>query len=104
MRFTCRIGFEDPELTVRPVDINDASFGLRSRSRIRIEDPGQSDFPGIRGGLIRAVTDRFETARITVPYPRRTVDGTIEGGTGVATDRPERGRGRPIGVGCRGVQ
>jgi small-conductance mechanosensitive channel len=102
MRFTCRIGFEDPELTVRLVDINDASFGLRSR--IWTEDPGQSDFPGIRGGLIRAVTDRFETARITVPYPRRTVDGTIEGGTGVATDRPERGRGRPIGVGCRGVQ
>ncbi len=99
LRFTFRIGFEDdideatgiileeaqkregiledPEPSVRLVEINDASFGLQSR--IWIEDPGQSDFPGIRGGFIQAVTDRFETAGITIPYPRRTVDGTIEG-------------------------
>ena len=105
LRFTFRIGFEDdideatgiileeaqkregiledPEPSVRLVEINDASFGLQSR--IWIEDPGQSDFPGIRGGFIQAVTDRFETTGITIPYPRRTVDGTVEG---VGASRP----------------
>ncbi|GGJ07165.1 hypothetical protein GCM10008995_16280 [Halobellus salinus] len=94
VKFTFRIGFEDdideateiiveearkvegilddPELSVRLIEINDASFGLQSR--IWIEDPGQSDFLGIRGRFVQGVTERFEAAGTTIPYPHRTVD------------------------------
>ena len=68
---------DDPEPSVRLVEINDASFGLQSR--IWISDPGNSDLLGIRGRFIRSVTDRFEAAGITIPYPHRTVDGSLEG-------------------------
>ena len=99
LRFTFRIGFEDdideatdiiveearkqtgilddPEPSVRLVEINDASFGLQSR--IWIEDPGESDFLEIRGRFVQRVTDRFDAAGITIPYPRRTVDGSLDG-------------------------
>ena len=68
---------DDPEPSVRLIEINDASFGLQSR--IWISDPGQSDFLEIRGRFVQRVTDRFEAAGITIPYPRRTVDGSLEG-------------------------
>ena len=99
LRFTFRISFEDdideatdiiveeaekqegiladPEPSVRLIEINDASFGLQSR--IWISDPGESDFLGIRGRFIQSVTDRFEAEGITIPYPHRTVDGSLEG-------------------------
>jgi small-conductance mechanosensitive channel len=70
---------DDPEPSVRLIEINEASFGLQSR--IWIENPGQSDFLGIRGQFIQSVTERFEAEGITIPYPHRTVDGTIEGGS-----------------------
>jgi len=68
---------EDPEPSVRLIEINEASFGLQSR--IWIEEPGQSDFLGIRGRFVQSVTERFDEAGITIPYPHRTVDGSIEG-------------------------
>jgi small-conductance mechanosensitive channel len=68
---------DDPEPSVRLIEINEASFGLQSR--IWIEEPGQSDFLGIRGQFIQSVTERFEAEGITIPYPHRTVDGAIEG-------------------------
>ena len=68
---------DDPEPSVRLVEINEASFGLQSR--IWIENPGESDFLGIRGQFIQGVTDGFETAGVTIPYPHRTVDGVIKG-------------------------
>ncbi|MFD1598370.1 mechanosensitive ion channel family protein [Halobellus rarus] len=98
LKFTFRIGFDDdideatdiiveeararegilsdPEPSVRLVEINEASFGLQSR--IWIEDPGNSDFLGIRGRFVQAVTERFEEAGITIPYPHRTVNGSLE--------------------------
>ena len=98
LKFTFRIGFDDdideamdiiveearardeilsdPEPSVRLVEINEASFGLQSR--IWIEDPGNSDFLGIRGRFVQSVTERFEAAGITIPYPHRTVDGSLE--------------------------
>jgi len=101
LKFTFRIGFDDdideamdiiveeaeaqegilsdPAPSVRLVEINEASFGLQSR--IWIEDPGNSDFLGIRGRFVQSVTERFEEAGITIPYPHRTVDGSL--------DRPE---------------
>ena len=98
LKFTFRIGFDDdideamdiiveearardgilsdPEPSVRLVEITEASFGLQSR--IWIEDPGNSDFLGIRGRFVQSVTERFEAAGITIPYPHRTVDGSLE--------------------------
>ena len=98
LRFTFRIGFEDdvdeateiilekareeqgilddPEPSVKLIEINDASFGLQSR--IWIQDPGDSDFLGIRGRFVQAVTEEFERAGISIPYPHRTVDGSLD--------------------------
>jgi small-conductance mechanosensitive channel len=100
LKFTFRIGFEDdideateiiveearavdgiladPEPSVRLIEINDASFGLQSR--IWIEDPGDSDFLEIRGRFIQRVTDRFEAEGIRIPYPHRTIDGSLDDG------------------------
>jgi len=105
LKFTFRIGFEDdidratdiileearategvleePEPSVKLVEINEASFGLQSR--IWISDPGSSDFLGIRGRFVQAVTDRFEQEGVTIPYPHRTIDGSLDAPSG----RPE---------------
>lgn len=105
LRFTFRISFEDdidratdiilgaagdtdgvldePEPDVKLLEINESSFGLQGR--IWIADPGGSNFLGIRGQFVQAVTERFDREDVTIPYPRRTVEGTL--------DRP--GDGRP---------
>jgi len=69
---------EDPEPSVKLIEINEASFGLQSR--IWISDPGESDFLGIRGRFVQRVTERFEEAGITIPYPHRTLEGSLETG------------------------
>jgi small conductance mechanosensitive channel len=108
LKFTFRIGFgddidratdiileaaraedgilSDPEPSVKLVEINEASFGLQSRVWIR--DPGDSDFLGIRGRFVQSVTERFEREGVTIPYPHRTVDGSLETrGTGRSDGR-----------------
>jgi small-conductance mechanosensitive channel len=67
---------DDPAPSVKFTEINEASFGLQSR--IWIRDPGESDFLGIRGEFVKGVTDRFERAGIEIPYPHRTVEGTLD--------------------------
>jgi len=98
LKFTFRIGFEDdiddamdhiiaaaeaeeeileePTPSVKLMEINEASFDLQGR--IWIRDPGDSDFLGIRGRFVKDVTDRFEAAGISIPYPHRTVDGSLD--------------------------
>jgi len=98
LKFTFRIGFQDdidratdiileaarategilddPEPSVKLIEINEASFGLQSRVWIR--DPGQSDFLGIRGRFVQSVTERFEREDVTIPYPHRTIEGALE--------------------------
>jgi small-conductance mechanosensitive channel len=98
LKFTFRIGFEDdidaamdhivaaaeaeeeileePAPSVKLMDINEASFDLQGR--IWIRDPGDSDFLGIRGRFVKDVTDRFEAAGISIPYPHRTVEGSLD--------------------------
>ncbi len=107
LRFTFRIGFEDdideatniilaaaestdgilaePEPSVRLIEINEASFGLQSR--IWIRDPGNSDFLGIRGRFVQTVTDQFGRAGISIPYPHRTIEGSLH-----TTERDQGGR------------
>jgi len=65
----------DPEPSVKLIELNESSFGLQSR--IWIADPGQSDFLGIRGQFVQAVTERFEHEGVTIPYPHRTIDGKL---------------------------
>ncbi len=67
---------DDPAPSVKLTEINEASFGLQSR--IWIRDPGESDFLGIRGRFIQDVTERFEHAGIEIPYPHRTVEGSLD--------------------------
>ncbi|WP_338738218.1 mechanosensitive ion channel family protein [Haloplanus salilacus] len=67
---------DDPEPSVKLMEINEASFDLQSR--IWIRDPGDSDFLGIRGRFVKDVTDRFEAAGISIPYPHRRVEGSID--------------------------
>jgi len=69
---------DDPEPSVKLIEINEASFGLQSRVWIR--DPGDSDFLGIRGRFVQAVTERFEREGLTIPYPHRTIEGALEVG------------------------
>jgi hypothetical protein len=52
-----------------------------SRS-IGIRDPGGSDFLGIPGEFVQRVTEQFERARITIPYPHRTIEGNLGGPEG----------------------
>jgi len=105
LKFTFRIGFEDdidratsiileearatdgilddPEPSVKLIEVNEASFGLQSRVWIR--DPGGSDFLGIRGRFVQSVTERFEREDVTIPYPHRTIEGALD------TSGPGRG-------------
>jgi len=98
LKFTFRIGFgddvdeateiilekaregegilDDPEPSVKLIEINEASFGLQSR--IWIQNPGDSDFLGIRGRFVQAVTEEFERAGISIPYPHRSIDGSLD--------------------------
>jgi len=98
LKFTFRIGFQDdidratdiileearrtegiladPEPSVKLIEINEASFGLQARVWIR--DPGGSDFLGIRGRFVQAVTERFEREDVTIPYPHRTIEGALD--------------------------
>lgn len=66
---------DDPEPSVKLMEINESSIGLQSR--IWVRDPGQSDFLGIRGQFIQRVTERFEREGVTIPYPHRTIDGAL---------------------------
>mgnify|MGYP000294843600 CR=1 FL=1 len=108
LKFTFRIGFEDdiddamdhiiaaaeaeeeileePKPSVKLMEINEASFDLQGR--IWICDPGDSDFLGIRGRFVKDVTDRFEAGGISIPYPHRTVEGSLD----------TSARGRPEGL------
>lgn len=65
----------DPEPSVKLTELNDSSLGLQSR--IWVEEPSDSDFMGIRGQFVQAVTERFEQEEVTVPYPHRTLDGSL---------------------------
>jgi small-conductance mechanosensitive channel len=98
LKFTFRVGFQDdidratdiileearrtegiladPEPSVKLIEINEASFGLQSR--VWISDPGGSDFLGIRGRFVQAVTERFQREDVTIPYPHRTIEGALD--------------------------
>ncbi len=67
---------DDPEPSVRLVELGDSSVGLQSR--IWIDDPSRADFVKTRGEYTQTVKERFDEAGIDIPYPNRTLGGELE--------------------------
>ncbi|MFB6128768.1 MAG: mechanosensitive ion channel family protein [Halorhabdus sp.] len=67
---------DDPEPSVRLVELGDSSVGLQSR--FWISNPSRADFVKTRGEYVTAVKERFDEAGIDIPYPNRTVGGELE--------------------------
>ena len=70
---------EEPEPSVRLVELGDSSVGLQSR--VWIGDPSRGDFVNTRGEYVHAVKSRFDEAGIDIPYPNRTIGGGLELGS-----------------------
>lgn len=67
---------EEPEPSVRVVELGDSSVGLQAR--IWIGDPSRSDFVAIKGEFVQAVKERFDREGISMPYPNRTLEGELD--------------------------
>ncbi|WP_435360293.1 mechanosensitive ion channel family protein [Haloarchaeobius sp. DFWS5] len=67
---------DDPEPSVRLTELGDSSVGLKSR--IWIENPSRADFVRTRGEYVQAVKERFDAEGIDIPYPNRTIGGSLE--------------------------
>ena len=67
---------DDPEPSVRLVELGDSSVGLQSR--IWIKDPSRSDFVKTRAEYVKSVKQRFDAEDINMPYPNRTIGGGLE--------------------------
>ncbi|MCU4799047.1 mechanosensitive ion channel family protein [Halobacteria archaeon HArc-gm2] len=67
---------DDPEPSVRLVELGDSSVALQSR--IWISNPSRSDFVKVRGEYVQSVKERFDAEGIDIPYPNRTIGGGIE--------------------------
>ena len=67
---------DDPEPSVRLVELGDSSVGLQSR--IWIADPSRADFVKTRAEYVKAVKEEFDAADINIPYPNRTIGGGLE--------------------------
>jgi small conductance mechanosensitive channel len=67
---------DDPEPSVRLIELGDSSVGLQSR--IWIDDPRRADFVRIRGEYVTAVKKRFDEEGVNIPYPNRTIGGGLE--------------------------
>jgi small conductance mechanosensitive channel len=77
---------EDPGPSVRLTDLGDSSVVLTSR--VWIDDPSRSDFVKTRGEYTTAVKERFDEEGINIPYPNRTLGGSIEVGDIAASADP----------------
>jgi small-conductance mechanosensitive channel len=67
---------EDPAPSVRLTELGDSSVVLKSR--VWIDDPSRSDFVKTRGEYVTAVKERFDEEGIDIPYPNRTLEGSLE--------------------------
>jgi len=67
---------DDPEPSVRLIELGDSSVGLQSR--IWIGEPSRGDFVKTRGEYVTAVKQRFDEEGINIPYPNRTIGGGLE--------------------------
>ncbi|MFC7256568.1 mechanosensitive ion channel family protein [Haloplanus litoreus] len=67
---------DDPVPSVRLTELGDSSVVLKSR--VWIDDPSRSDFVKTRGEYVTAVKRRFDEEDINIPYPNRTLGGSLE--------------------------
>ena len=67
---------ENPAPSVRLTELGDSSVVLKSR--VWIDDPSRADFVKTRGEYVTAVKERFDEADINIPYPNRTLGGSLE--------------------------
>jgi small-conductance mechanosensitive channel len=67
---------DDPAPSVRLTELGDSAVGLKSR--IWIEDPSRGDFVKTRGEYVQAVKEGFDEAGIDMPYPNRTLSGSLD--------------------------
>jgi len=67
---------DDPEPSVRLVELGDSSVGLQSR--IWIKNPSRADFVKTRAEYVKTVKQRFDAEDINIPYPNRTIGGGLE--------------------------
>ena len=77
----------DPEPSVRLTELGDSSVTLTSR--VWISEPSRSDFVKTRGEYVTSVKNRFDEEGIDIPYPNRTLGGSIElGGIEQLSEKP----------------
>jgi len=67
---------EEPAPSVRLTELGDSSVVLKSR--VWIADPSRSDFVKTRGEYVTSVKKRFDEADINIPYPNRTLGGSLD--------------------------
>jgi len=67
---------DDPAPSVRLVELGDSDVGLQSR--IWIGNPSRGDFVKTRGEYVQAVKERFDEEGIDIPYPNRTIGGSLD--------------------------
>ena len=67
---------DDPAPSVRLTELGDSSVGLKSR--VWIDEPARGDFVKTKGEYVKAVKERFDEAGINIPYPNRTVGGSLD--------------------------
>ncbi|MFB6107797.1 MAG: mechanosensitive ion channel family protein [Haloplanus sp.] len=67
---------DDPAPSVRLTELGDSSVTLKSR--VWIDNPSRSDFVKTRGEYVTSVKERFDEEGVDIPYPNRTIGGSLE--------------------------
>ncbi|MFP4632967.1 MAG: mechanosensitive ion channel family protein [Halobacteriales archaeon] len=67
---------DEPAPSVRLNELADSYVGLQAR--IWIENPQKSDFVRIRSEYVEAVKKRFDEEDIEIPFPQRTISGSLD--------------------------
>ncbi|SDJ22872.1 Mechanosensitive ion channel [Halovenus aranensis] len=67
---------DDPGPSVRLVELGDSDVALQAR--VWIANPNRGDFVATRGEYVQAVKERFDEEDINIPYPNRTIGGTLD--------------------------
>jgi small-conductance mechanosensitive channel len=66
---------DDPAPSVRLTELGDSSVVLQSR--VWIADPSRADVVKARADYVQAVKRRFDEEDINIPYPNRTLGGSL---------------------------
>ena len=75
---------DEPEPSVRLVELGDSDVGLQARWWI--SEPGRGDFVRVRSEYVQAVKEAFDEEGIDIPYVHRQLTGSVEMVESVADD------------------